>query len=648
MRYYEVFVASPTFHGQTTLTYASPEALELGQVVQVSLKNRLVLAIVGNKAVKPRFATKQLQPLNETVVLPVTTLSLLQWLHTYYPSPLGVIVSQFLPRNLSQTAKPTSSEPDAKAVIAKPLPSLTVEQKNVIRTIEATSDSHTFLLHGDTGTGKTRVYIELARQKVAHGRSALVLTPEIGLTSQLVRDFRQAFGDQVVLFHSALGPAKRRQAWRRVLDSQTPLIVIGPRSALFLPFRQLGVVVVDEAHEPAYKQEQLPRFNALRVASQLATLHGARLIYGSATPLVAEYYVAEAKHIPILRMQQLARTTATGNKAIQVVSNREREHFNRDPYLSDVLIATLERTLARKEQSLIYLNRRGTARLVLCQVCGWHAVCPRCDLPLTFHADSFELRCHTCGWHETTPASCPVCGSSDILFKSVGTKSIVASLERLFPQAVIRRFDTDNKTAERLETHFNAIHSGKVDILVGTQMLAKGLDLPRLSLVGVVAADTSLSFPDYTAEERTYQLLSQVIGRVGRGHRPGTVIIQTHNPDNPAIVAAIRHDWPAFYAQQLQERQTYLFPPFCYVLKLSATRKTRAGVVTATKALQQKLADATLKVQVLGPTPSFYERVNGSYQWQLIVKAKQRPELLKVIELLPPNWSYDLDPVNLL
>jgi len=267
---------------------------------------------------------------------------------------------------------------------------------------------------------------------------------------------------------------------------------------------------------------------------------------------------------------------------------------------------------------------------------------------LTYHGDTHIMRCHTCGHKAKAVANCPVCGSSKVLYKSIGTKSIVDSLTRFFPKARIQRFDTDNKQSERFEQHYDTIVRGDVDILVGTQLLAKGLDLPQLSMVGVVTADTGLSFPDYTAEEHTYQQLLQIVGRIGRGHTTGTAIIQTHNPSSPAIIAAINKDWYSFYKQQLEERRQFMFPPFCYLLKLSCVRKTQASAIKTSQDLMHKIQQLPLKLKLSGPAPSFYEKSSRGFKWQIIIKAKNRNELLKVVEMLPAGWTYDIDPISLL
>jgi primosomal protein N' (replication factor Y) len=270
-------------------------------------------------------------------------------------------------------------------------------------------------------------------------------------------------------------------------------------------------------------------------------------------------------------------------------------------------------------------------------------------LPLTYHGDSHNLRCHTCGFTTHTPTSCPECGATDIIFKTVGTKAVADEIGRIFPAARVMRFDTDNKKAERLEQHYDAVRKGEVDILVGTQLLAKGLDLPKLSTLGIVIADTSLSFPDFSSHERTYQLLSQVMGRIGRGHRAGRAIVQTYEPDRPVVRAALARDWNSFYTTEMTEREHYFFPPFTYLLKLGCRRASSDAAKRAAEDFAALLKRQTLTIRVEGPAPSFHEKIAGKYEWQLVIKSRTRSELLKVIKLLPASgWNYDIDPSTLL
>jgi primosomal protein N' (replication factor Y) (superfamily II helicase) len=490
--------------------------------------------------------------------------------------------------------------------------------------------------------------LELAKKQFASGKSVLILTPEISLTPQLVKEFEAVFGSQTLVLHSNLTEAERRESWLNILNAKDSVVVIGPRSALFAPFKDLGLVVIDESHEGAYKQEQAPHYQATRVAAKLAELHKAQFVMGSATPSVSDYFIAQAKNMPILRMNSPAVKSASHQVKTSVIAANNKTQFNRNHYLSDKLLKAIEARLSRGEQSLMFLNRRGTARLVLCQNCSWQALCPNCDLPLTYHGDGFVMRCHTCGYKASAPTKCPVCASTDIIYKSMGTKAVVEALQKLFPNARIQRFDSDSKKAERLEQHYKAIKAGDIDILVGTQILVKGLDLPKLSLVGVISADHSLSFPDYTAEERAFQQLSQILGRVGRGHIEGEAIIQTFRPDSLAIGAAIGKSWDIFYESQIKERQKFMFPPFCYLLKLTCTRKSINSARSAAVKLHQDLNKLPLKMQVIGPTPSFYEKSAKGFTWQLVIKSKNRSELLEVIKNLPSGWSFDIDPEDLL
>jgi len=647
MFFYKVLVSSQRYHGNEPLTYSSEDALNRGQLVVVPLQRQTVVGLVSDKTTKPAFKTKPIVSWLE-YCLPITSLQLLTWLGEYYPAPIGAITNLFIPTNITLVPRKESKVSVSAPVEIINLPSLTDEQKRTLLSIDGFPKDQSILLHGDTGTGKTRIYLELASRQLARGSSVLVLTPEIGLTPQLVGSFQRAFNELVVVIHSGLSPGERKKAWLSILEAKQPLVVIGPRSALFSPISKLGLIVVDEMHESAYKQEQAPYYQSLRVAAKLASLHKAQLIMGSATPNVTDYYIAKARGVPILRMKELAVSTSHAKSSVRVISAQNKDHFSRNPYLSNELIESLETTLNHGAQSLIFLNRRGTARLVACQICGWQSRCPNCDLALTYHGDSHSMRCHTCGYKAKAIVHCPICSSTEILYKSIGTKSIVETLEHLFPKARIQRFDTDNKKAERFEQHYDQVMSGKIDILVGTQLITKGLDLPKLAFVGVVTADTNLTFPDYTAEERTYQLLTQIIGRIGRGHIAGQAIIQTHNPESYVIQTAISRDWDTFYADQLHERQKFLFPPFCYLLKLSCTRKTIASCMKSAQALLSNLQQLGLPLRIIGPTPSFYEKSAKGYTWQLVVKAKNRQHLVHIAHFLPAGWSYDLDPTNLL
>lgn len=647
MFYYQTFVNETAYKGNEALTYASSTKLSPGAIVLVPLKQALVTGFILRETRRPSFKTREIHEVLELPTLPAELVALASWMASYYPAGIGVIAQHFIPKSLTKKHQYLPEITLGSQIKSSEPPELTSEQKSVVSNAQITG---TYILHGETGSGKTRVYIELAKESLKAGKSVIVLTPEIGLTPQLFNSFEQTFSANtpIILTHSQLTESERRKAWLNALCANRPIIIMGPRSALFTPVRNIGLIIVDESHETSYKQDQMPHYHASKIAAQLAKSYGARLILGSATPSITDYFLAQTHSRPILRMVKPARGNAEQHTKINLIDIKDRTHFVRSRYISDELIGAIAEALADGQQSLLFLNRRGTARVVLCQQCGWQALCPHCDLPLTYHGDVYKLRCHTCGYTQSISSSCPVCRSADITLKSIGTKAVFDEIAHLFPHARVQRFDADNKKAERIEQNYDAIRDGSVDILVGTQLLAKGFDLPNLRVVGVIIADTSLYFPDYSAQERTYQLMRQVIGRVGRGTREDTVIIQTYDPDNFVIKSAIKSDWASFYENELKERQRFLFPPYCFLLKMSVRRVSDAAAQHAAEKFVDELKSAGIRVSIDGPTPSFHEKVGNKYQWQVVLKAKDRKELIKAIGLLPSGWSYDIDPLNLL
>lgn len=641
MGYYDIWVGSARYMGKEPLTYASNTVLKMGQLVRVKVREQGVLGFVARKTSKPTYTTKEIiEALPYTLPSPLRKLH--HWLTLYYPGPSGPTTNLFLPPSLLKTVSVASSQLHDDRALA--LPPLTAEQVSSLGQIR---DIPTALLHGETGTGKTRVYLELAKEHVKNGKSVLILTPEIGLTPQLAQTVSDHFPGRAVVMHSDLSVKERREQWLRAYTATEPLIIIGPRSALFMPLNQLGLLVVDEAHERTYKQEQAPYYQTTRVAAQLARLHGAQFILGSATPLIADHYLFEQKQLPIIRMTTPA-IAGTLPPSIDIVDMRAKdERGNRPGVLSTLLATHIEQTLAANMQILLFLNRRGSARLILCQACGWQALCPVCDVPLTYHHDQHNLQCHTCGYKSPITISCPTCQSSDIIYNSPGTKFIEQEVRRRFPEANVRRFDGDNLSGETLADNYPEVANGTIDIIIGTQIIGKGLDLPKLSLVGVINTDTSLQFPDFTAEEQTYQLLHQVIGRVGRRAHASKVILQTYHPDNKLLRQVAEKDWLAFYKQQLVERQAFGFPPFNYALQLSTARASRHSAQQAAQKLAQSLSKLT-GVEIRGPSARLHEQYAGKYHWQLIVLARQRSTLIDVVNRLPSGWLHNLDPVDLL
>ncbi|MFZ1484161.1 MAG: primosomal protein N' [Candidatus Saccharimonadales bacterium] len=643
MHYYKMLVGDSKYHGSEALTYSSEVKLLVGSIARVKLRQNLVMAVVVSEESKPSFTVKPILDASPIPPLSDKSIELINWMTDYYPAPLGVITKQFLPPTPSYPK--ISSEPKVK-LEPKPneLPPLTPDQKKVVSGVKPTGYH---LLHGVTGSGKTRVYQELALKAIGSGKSVIVITPEIGLTAQLSKSFIDVFGGAVTVLHSRLTVAARRNAWYNILGSKTPQIIIGARSALFAPLKTIGLIIIDEAHDQSLKSDSLPRYKTDRVAAKLASLHNCPLICGSATPNVEDYYVAKQKHLPILRLGERAiQDSRTTN--MQVIDLKDRSLFVRNYVVSDALLETMSSALQRKEQILLFLNRRGTANAILCNKCAWQSLCTHCDLPLSYHKDSHVVRCHVCGRNYPLPTQCPDCGNADIILKNIGTKAVVDEVQKLFPNATIARFDTDTAKPNQLESQLSTLQGGNVDILIGTQMIAKGLDLPKLSVVGVLNADSSLHIPDFSAQERTFQLLMQVIGRVGRGHTQGHVVIQTYEPSSLAIAAALSGSHDEFYKKELAERHAFNYPPFTFMLKLSCLRATSKGAEQAAEKFATAIHTQVPSVHIEGPAPSFHPKEQGKYRWQLVVKSPHRKLLLQIIDILPANWTHDIDPINLL
>lgn len=646
MHYYEVAPNQIVRASSMFFTYASDVPLAIGQLVVVEVGKKTHTGLVLRKVKRPPYNTKPIISVIEIQPLPEPLVRLGLWLSEYYATHLGTVLQTLLPRGL-QTIRRTRPKAPYQTLRDRTINVFTAQQQAALKAIEQMPPGSA-LLHGVTGSGKTAVYIELAQRALARGQSVLILVPEIALTSQLVDEFSQHFKD-IILTHSRQTEAERHTIWRDALSSSVPRIAIGPRSALFLPFKTIGLIVIDEAHETSFKQEQSPRYSALRAASVLSSCHKAKLLLGSATPTIADYYLAKQSGRPIIPMTKRAQDGAVA-PTITLIDMTKRFLFKKHRFLSDKLLSQLEATFASNGQALIFHNRRGSASTTLCENCGWSAICPRCFLPFTLHSDQHQLRCHICGLTERVPTSCPQCNSADILHKGIGTKLVESELRILFPDKIIARFDGDSETSESVEKRYKELYAGKIDLIIGTQVIAKGLDLPRLRSVGVIQADAGLSLPDYSSSERTFQLLAQVIGRVGRSHHPTAVVVQSYQPAHPAVTYGLAQNYDQFYKETLVSRHKALFPPFTYLLKLTCIYKTEAAAIKNTQKLAQELQlKLPPDVQILGPTPAFYERQHDTYRWQLILKSPRRSLLIDALRHVPPtHWQTELDPTNLL
>ncbi len=645
MNYYEVAPMVIVRTDAYVLTYSSEMTLSAGSLVEIPVGKKSNIGVVMKHVSAPDFEVRPISRALELPALPVELLATAHWMSDYYATHIASVLQTLLPRGLTKKRRKTTHTP---LTIARKRTNfvLTKDQQKALNSLSK-SPSGTALLHGVTGSGKTAVYIEQAKRTLAAGKSVIVLVPEIALTSQLLAEFTNHF-DDILLSHSQQTEAQRHAVWLEALTSTKPRVAVGPRSALFLPLNNLGLIVIDECHEPAYKQEQAPRYSALRTANILAKHHGGLLLLGSATPSVVDYYLAQVTNSPILTLPTPA--AASTKPSLQVIDMTKRSGFTRHRFLSDALLAATEKTLANGEQALIFHNRRGTSSTTLCEQCGWQAGCARCYIPLTLHADHHNLRCHICGSTSRVPTSCPECGQADIIHKGIGTKLIESEIKKLFPKARIARFDGDTTHELTADKRYQELYDGDIDIIIGTQVIAKGLDLPHLRSVGVVQADAGLSLPDYSSAERTFQLLAQVIGRVGRSSHATTVIVQSYQPNHPAVVDGIAQNYQDFYERTLKLRRHTTFPPFCYLLKLTCTYKTEATAIKNARTLANTLRQSVSDIEILGPTPAFYERVRDSYRWQIVIKSPKRAQLIDCLAHIPPgrHWQSELDPVSLL
>ena len=645
MKYYLIAPAK-TFHSSDNLlTYSSETPLKIGQIVEIPLGRQSTIGIVVKNTTQPDFDTKSITKIIYEQPLPKKLVDALFWLSSYYRCPLSTVIQAALPRGITKNRRGKLPEAPNITPIDNPLNSA---QRAAIRAIEE-NPANTILLHGITGSGKTNIYIELCARTLAKNQSVILLVPEIALTSQLVRNFQQHFKN-ITLLHSNLTESLRHQLWEKILTDNQPQVIIGPRSALFAPVQDLGLIIIDEAHEPAYHQEQNPKYSASLLAGKLA-----KTVLGTATPLISDYYLCKS-HNAIVEVNQLA-IESDKHTSISVIDLKDHSDFTKSRILSNQLIESIKASLANHTQSMLFHNRRGTAPMTICDKCGWQALCPNCFLPLVLHEDAFQMRCHTCARNFPVPTACPECKNASIHHKGFGTKLIEDELHRLFPSAKIARFDMDTDDDLKLTKIYDEVYRGDYDIIVGTQMIAKGFDFPRLTTLGIVQADAGLSLPDFSSEERTFQLITQVIGRAKRGHQNSNIFIQSFQPDHPIISLASQSDYASFYNYLVQKRQQSKLPPYSFLLKLSVTYKTEAATVKNIRTLYKKVIQTTKQLQipenrivVSPPMPAFHERTSTGYTWQLVIKAKSRQNLLDIFDHLPKNnyLHYDFDPISLL
>jgi primosomal protein N' (replication factor Y) (superfamily II helicase) len=515
----------------------------------------------------------------------------------------------------------------------------------------------TFLLHGITGSGKTEIYLNAIETAVAQGRSALLLVPEIALTPAMAGQFFSRFGERVAILHSAFTDVERSDQWRRI-RSGAASVVVGTRSGVFAPVRNLGLIVVDEEHDGSYKQEETPRYNGRDVSVVRAQAAGACVVLGSATPSLESRYNAERGKYTLLELP--GRIEARPLPAVELIDMRQEFlETRKQNTFSRKLLEALDKRLASGEQTIVLLNRRGFSSFVACRACGERVQCINCSLTLTYHKRDRRLLCHYCGYAEKVPSLCPKCSSEHIYFLGVGSERVEEELHREFPTARIARLDRDTVTGKRqYETILQGFREGSYDILVGTQMIAKGHDIPNVTLVGVVSADMGLGMPDFRAAERTFQLLTQVAGRAGRGSLPGIVLVQTINPDHYAIRFAAAHDYQGFYDKEIHFRRMMRYPPFSAMANVLVRAEKQEAAMRMSSELGSTMTPTPQDLKIMGPAEAPVPRLKNEFRYQFLIKAANRKalnELLHQIRVfaIQRKWGatalvIDVDPLTLM
>jgi primosomal protein N' (replication factor Y) len=706
--YAEVAIPVPV---RQTFTYRIPEALA-GRVapgVQVNVPfgprsaEGFVVSVSADPARADLATIREIRLAGDAgAALPASLLELTRWLADYYLCSWGEAIKAALPggfeplRATPKRRRKTAAAADEPAagfdadVAAGALDvpargrTLTDEQRAAIEAIAAAAAAprhQVFLLFGVTGSGKTEVYLESTARVLAAGGQVLAMVPEIALAPQMLAAFRARFGASVVLWHSALPQGQRREAWRRVADGSAA-VVVGARSAVFAPFRRLGLVVVDEEHEPAYKQDEAPRYHGRDVAVVRAHRLGIPIVLGSATPSLESFQNVETGKYARLDMPR--RIDDRPTPPVHVVpllrkgdprpeddlpdAGRDDDAPGRagTGILSPPLVRALRERIRRAEQAILFLNRRGHSTVVRCGDCGWVARCPHCDIALTWHADRRELRCHYCAYRSRTIDACPDCAGQCFVYKGIGTQKVESEIARLVPEARLLRMDFDTtRRRGALEKIIETFRLRKADILLGTQMVARGLDFPGVTLVGVINADTQLNLPDFRSAERTFQLLTQVAGRAGRA-APGEVIVQSFAAGHYAIEAARAHDYPTFFAAEMAFRREVDYPPLSRMISLLLDGADEARVIARADDTARGLGEwlraeaiAPGALELLGPAPRSLSRLKGKFRWHITLKGHDHRVLKRAAEAalaLPSigrgksavRLAVDVDPVSLL
>lgn len=684
-------------------TYSVPKnlenILEIGNIVVVPFGKRNLQGVVLEfTEKKPVFPTKEILTREDFFTVLPHLLKLAIWISEYYCAPLYKTLNSMIPQVIKRETKKEDSTISTSLEISSPSKIILTTHQNkalekIIKGLSLQSkdspskqSSGPFLLHGVTGSGKTEIYLRAIEKVLRSGCQAIVLVPEISLTPQTVNRFEEKFPGQVATIHSRLTPKQKALNFKDIQEGKKN-IVIGSRSAIFAPIKNLGIIIMDEEHDHSYKQEQTPRYHAREVAIKLSELTNSIFVMGSATPTVETYYQALQKKSVLLELpQRIAKsdgdTTLPEIEIVDIALEYQAKNYS---VFSEQLANAIKEALKNNEQIFLFLNRRGFSTYIICQDCGKSIKCPNCELPLIMHSPTIHnvkkkqdlenrLACHHCSYKIDPPEVCPNCESVNIKYQGTGTQKIEQEIKRLFPLARVMRMDKDAVSGRDFyENSYKKIQNHEVDIVVGTQMISIGFDLPKVSLVGVIVADTALNFPDFKTEEQTFQLLTQVAGRAGRPHSrnlsflnngaqgAGKVFVQTFTPENPAIKFTKNHDYKGFYEYEIVVRESFKNPPFSKYIRLVLRDNNDARAEKKSHELYDKICNfinlkqetGNRKLEIYEPSPCFLHKIRGYYRHQILIKIfdEKDPkvlELKKFLRSLSGNWQIDVDAVNML
>ena len=663
--------------GDESFVYEVPDGAEIEPGLRVLVPvgpRRLWGTVLGPETKRPSFRVRPIAGIPEPrLVVTRELLDLCRWVADYYAATLGEVLQAAAPspnalkrRDVATGGGTAAQDAGWHATEPPRRERLNEDQLRALDQLEAALGAgafHPFLLYGVTGSGKTAVYLHAAAEAIRRGGQALILVPEIALSPQALDAFRRAGIERTAIYHSTLRPRERAETWRRAAAGELDLIV-GTRSAVFLPFRDLRFIAVDEEQDGAYKQEDSPRYHARDVALVRAKRLGTTIVLSSATPSLESYAQVARGRYGLLHLPHRVdrRPLATVRVAdLRVRARGPAAEAPRSRYLTPLLLDAMERTLERREQAILFLNRRGHSTYLQCKGCGEVARCTRCDVSLTVHAEDSSLRCHYCGAQRRLAPACPGCGAPDLWFGGVGIQKIEREVSRLFPQARVARLDMDAvRKRGAADAILRAFRAGETDFLLGTQMVTKGFDFPGVTLVGIVVADLQLHLPDFRAAERTFQLLTQVAGRAGRGEAPGEVIMQSYNPEHPALRCAAAQDFAAFFRQESAERRELGYPPYGHLIEIEVRGDRPDRVMRGADQIRDVLvkAAAGTQVEVFGPAPKPLSRIKGKERWHLLLRSPSRNALretisaglprIRALKLPSLHVGVDVDPRQLL